>query len=222
MKKTILSLVVSVIISLFCREAKAQLTFSVSPGLSLNSASFGYKMKKCVPFISLQVLSARSVMNETGKRFDAGTGAVVNYKDEYKFSGTIYMPTLGVKYFFKETNKIKAYGLVSFTKFLFSGNIEDDNDPTAQVDLQDRIKSVRVFGGQLGFGAEYFFDDNFSIGGEFGIRLLHAKYKDEYTDEVYDPNTGGYTPSTTTYDYKININPTYGKIALNFYFGKPL
>ena len=47
-----------------------------------------------------------------------------------------------------------------------------------------------MWGGELGFGMEYFFDENFSLGGEFGLRYLHLRYKDSYNDEIYNPNTG--------------------------------
>jgi hypothetical protein len=127
------------------------------------------------------------------------------------------MPTIGIKYFFIETNKLKSYGTMSFTKFLLSGKIEDDTDEN--YDLKKEIKNTHLYGGQRGFGTEYFFDDNFSLGGEFGFRLLHLKYKHEVDDEVYNPDIGDYIPTTTTYDYKFNFNPTYVKISLNFYFG---
>jgi len=220
MKKILFVSILTAIMAMCCLQSNAQFTFSVSPGLQFNSAAFGYKISKFVPFIGLQVLSGSANMKEKGQEYDPGLGILVSYEDEYKFSGAVYMPTIGTKYFFIEKNKLKAYGALSFTKFLLSGKVADSNDPSANSDFKDEVSNIHLYGGQFGFGTEYFFDDNFSIGGEFGIRLLHVKYHDEYEDQIYDPNIGGYVPSTTTFDYKLNINPTYSKVSLNYYFGK--
>jgi len=50
--------------------------------------------------------------------------------------------------------------------------------------------------------------------------MLHLKYKEVSQDQIYNPNTGDDVPSTTTYDYRVNVNPTYIKFSLNFYFKK--
>ena len=220
MKKIILIPVFLTTVSLFCIESKAQFTFSVNPGIQLNSAGFGYKINKFVPIIGLQILHGSANLNEKGKRYDPGTGDIVSYEDKYKFSGTIYVPTLGVKYFFTENNKLRAYGAMSFAKFIPSGKVEDSRNADANDDLKNEIRKYSLYGGQLGFGTEYFFDDNFSIGGEFGLILFRLKYKDAEDVEVYNPNTNDFVSSTRTYDYKFNLQPTYVKLSLNFYFSK--
>ena len=35
-----------------------------------------------------------------------------------------------------------------------------------------------MWGGEFGFGIEYFFDENFSLGGEFGLRYIHLMYEE--------------------------------------------
>ena len=203
-----------------CIESKAQFTFSVNPGIQLNSAGFGYKINKFVPFIGLQVFSISSELNESGKRYDDNIGDIISYEDKYKYSGTLFMPVLGLKCFFIEKNKLKAYGTACFTKPFLTGKIENNTNAPASDEVNDMVKNANLWGGQFGFGTEYFFDDNFSIGGEFGIRLLHLKYKYEVDEIVYNPDTGEDVPSTTTYEYKFNLNPTYAKLSLNFYFSK--
>jgi hypothetical protein len=220
MKKVILISALTTTLSLFCIESKAQFTFSVNPGIQLNSAGFGYKISKFVPFIGLQILSGSADLNEKGQRYDNSIGDFVSYEDKYKFSETLFMPTLGIKFFFIEKNKLKAYSTVCFTKFFLSGKFTDNTNATAGNEMKDIVKNTNLYGGQLGFGTEYFFDDNFSIGGEFGIRLLHLKYKNEVDDEVYNPNTGDDILLKKTYDYSFNLNPTFVKLSLNFYFGK--
>ncbi|MEI7595655.1 MAG: hypothetical protein WCK02_07905 [Bacteroidota bacterium] len=220
MKKLIsMSLAISMLI-MFSIKAKAQFTFSVSPGLQLNSANFGYKYKKFIPYISLQVVNGGYNLIEKGVRSDYSTNSLINYEDKYKLNGTIYIPTLGVKYFFKETNKLKAYGNISFTKLFFSGKLESTGNIDASSEFKDDLKAISVYGGQLGFGSEYFFDENFSVGGEFGFRILNYKYEKETDVSVYDGNTGTNVQTKRKYEYTYNLNPTYMKISLNFYFNK--
>lgn len=84
-----------------------------------------------------------------------------------------------------------------------SGKLEYDGEE--EEEISDAIKNINVFGAEAGFGVEYFFDDNFSIGGEYGIRFFSGKYE---TVDEFD-----------NFTLKMNINPTYTKLALNFYFG---
>lgn len=198
-------------------ETSAQFTFSVSPGLQLNSANFGYRFNKVVPFIGLQMINAGTKITETGMRYDPIPDEVVSYTDEFKFTGTAYMPFIGARYFFKQSGKLNAYGSLMFSKIFLSGKIEDSTDPNANKQVEDFIKNTSVWGGQLGFGVEYFFDDNFSLGGEFGLMMMHARNKTEETRTVSDPN-GPDPEATFTTDTRINLRPTYTKFSLNFYF----
>lgn len=220
MKKVILILILIGINILFYNESKGQFAFNVSPGLQLNSAGFGYKIDKFVPFVGLHIMHGGININEKGNRIDYFSGDLVSYEDKYILTATAYIPTIGTKYFFNETNKLKAFGTLSLTKIFLSGKIEDSNDDEASSQFEEDLKKTRIWGGQIGFGTEYFFDNNFSIGGEFGVRLLHLRFKEEYNDELYNPNTGNYVSSKTKYDYKFNFNPTYIKLSLNFYFTK--
>jgi hypothetical protein len=89
-------------------------------------------------------------------------------------------------------------------------------------DVKETLDNISLFGGQLGLGAEYFFDDNFSVGGEFGFRYLHVKSDQTYTKshQVYNPETYSYEYYETeeTIETRANLNPTYSRITLNFYF----
>ena len=113
----------------------------------------------------------------------------------------------------------------NFSKPFFSAKINYDfenetNENEFEDEMKDAIKGLSLWYGEFGFGAEYFFDDNFSIGGEFGIRHFNFNYEyiDEY--EFVDYNTGQTIILEDTYDFKLRINPTYAKFSLNFYFGR--
>lgn len=84
-------------------------------------------------------------------------------------------------------------------------------------EINDVLKEVKLFGGELGFGVEYFFDDNFSIGGEFGLRYISGKYTNSFEQDVY--NGSEMQPEDFEDTFRLSLMPTYSRISLNFYFG---
>ena len=198
-------------------KSYGQFSFGVSPGIGLNSAYFGYKINsKIVPYIGFQYLNAKFKYEESGEEYDWDLNQVISYSEMNEFSGSLYIPNIGVKYFIKQHNKIQAYLSLSLSKPLLSGKLKYDGEEDS--DFKDDIKKISMWGGEFGFGVEYFFDENFSIGGEFGLRYLHLKYKDSNEREIYDPNTGNYRDTEIKNDYRFNMSPTFSKISLNYYF----
>jgi len=194
-----------------------QLTFGVSPGIGFNSAYFGFKVKdKFVPYISIQYLNASTKYEESGQRFDYDLYQIVSYTETDEFKLNLFIPDLGLKYFIKQQNTLKAYLSLNLSKPFISGKqtYEGEEDE----DFNEYIKNMRIWGGEFGFGIEYFFDENFSFGGEFGLRYIHYKYKDSYEYEIYNPDTDEYQDVTIEESYKFNTSPTYSKISLNYYF----
>ncbi|HYG16695.1 MAG TPA: hypothetical protein VEC12_13145 [Bacteroidia bacterium] len=216
MKKLYLIALVAVMV-LPVAQTQAQFTFSVSPGFQMNGANFGYRFNKFVPFVGLQVLNVGTSITNKGMEYDPVADDIVSYTDEFKFSGTAFMPFVGARYFFKQSGKLNAYGSLMLSKIFLRGKIEDSTDPNANRDVEDFIKNTSVWGGQLGFGVEYFFDDNFSLGGEFGFMMLHARNTTEEVRPVSNPNVPP-PDATFTTDTRINLRPTYTKFSLNFYF----
>jgi len=208
MKTTLLHLTVTITLFFITYSGYSQFTFSVSPGVQMNNASFGIKKNKFKPNIGLQILTGSTSLTESGQRFDYNAGDIVNYEDKYKYSGLAIMPVIGLQYYIKETEKLKAYAAINFTKVFISAKIEDSTNPNANTELKDQIKNINILGGQLGFGTEYFFDQYFSVGGEFGIRLFHVNYKEEQNNNIYNPNTGETIESKTKYKYNFSLNPT--------------
>ena len=198
-------------------NSKGQFTFSISPGIDINGTNLGYKIKsKIVPWIGFQYMKAKLLYGESGERYDWEFSKVVSYSEENEFSGSLFIPTLGLKYFIREEEKLKAYISTSFSKPFIGGKLMSDG--VKNEDVKEFIRKIGIFGGAIGFGAEYFIDENFSLGGEFGIRYLHFKYEDSYFTEFYNPAQGYYQETEIMNDLKFNISPTYSKISLNFYF----
>jgi len=199
-------------------NTNAQFTFSVSPGLQINCAGFGYHYGNFVTYAGLQLINASYSEERTGEEYDYGTSVLTSYKNTYKTSETLYVPSLGTKYYFKTSDNLKLYGDALFTIFITTYKIEDSNNPNENKDIKDRIKKSFLYGGQLGFGTEYFFNINFDINNKFNIKLLLGIYEEKYQTQIYNPNTGNYEDSEIDYKYKLNVNPTYVKLSFNFYF----
>lgn len=198
-------------------KSYSQMTFGISPGIGVKGAYFGYKIKnKIVPYIGFQHFGLNYEYSESGQKYDYMLDEVVDFKNDFSFSGNLYIPTLGVKYFLKEHNKIKPYFSVNVSKPIISAKRKDNNEEDEN--FKELIKSAKIWGGEFGFGVEYFFDENFSIGGEFGIRYFHLKYKDSYTNTDYDYNTNEEVETKVNQSYKFSTNPTFSRISVNYYF----
>ncbi|MBI9033430.1 MAG: outer membrane beta-barrel protein [Bacteroidales bacterium] len=190
----------------------SQLTFNVSPGLNLNSASFGYKINdRIIPYVGFQYMN--SSINYEYKRTSTNP-TDEGYETDETLKTSLFIPNIGVKAFLVSKNDIKAYANVMLSMPIVNSEFEDDGE--IEEDYRDVVESINLFGVQAGVGCEYFFSENFSLGGEFGFRYFRFKTEREETD-TYD---GFDNTQTTTREtkYTANVSPTYNKISLNFYF----
>lgn len=209
--------VLSLALLVIATEGFSQFSFGVSPGISFNSAYFGYKINnKLVPFIGFQYVGVKLKLEESGRRFDFDINQIISYSERDEYSASIAVPNIGVKYFIKQQNKIHAYLLLSFSKPILNAKVT--NNDIDDDDFKEDIKNISMWGSELGFGIEYFFDDNFSIGGEFGLRTFHFKSSTSRTSTIFDPNTGNTENVEIKNEYRFNLSPTYSRISLNFYF----
>jgi hypothetical protein len=220
MKKSLL------IVALFAFLASpvfGQLYFSASPGLNLNGANIGYSFGKLVPYGGFQMLNAKFSLNSNDFGWDYNANAVVEDKYSTDAKGGIYIPTIGAKYFIMESNKLKGYFVLSLSKPIVSAKITfEQNGIEQQNDMINSIvkgiDDIKMFGAKLGFGVEYFFDDNFSLAAEFGIRYMKNKFNmEELQDNIWTPT--GDVERTIKREVNLDIMPTYTKFSLNFYFG---
>ncbi len=220
MKKLLLLITVS----FFTIQSFGQLTFGVSPGLNLNTAYLGYKVNpKIMPYVGFQYFNVNINSEHSQNRYDNSLNKVVNEVDIYELKANLYIPNVGVKYFLINQNKLQGYLSVNFSKPILTGKIElgDGNwENDFEDEFEKEIKNISFWGGELGFGVEYFFDDNFSLGGEFGFRHFNFKYDSVRDGEYYNPETGDYVTTDVKDKVRFNSNPTFSKITLNFYFQK--
>ncbi|MCP4459623.1 MAG: hypothetical protein GY816_16600 [Cytophagales bacterium] len=104
---------------------------------------------------------------------------------------------------------------MTLSKPIVSAKYEEDG--VVDENVKEDAEKVKLWGAELGYGVEYFFDENFSLGGEFGARYIHLNYNDESIEEFYNPDTG-WEQSKVEHNYNFSFKPTYSRISLNFYF----
>ncbi len=129
---------------------------------------------------------------------------------------SVLLVHLGLKYYIKEAGSLKANVTLNLSKPIVTGKVVDDE--IEEDFVKDAIKGFSSFGGELSFGVEYFFDEHFSVGGDFGLRYLHVGTETSEETTVFNGLTGLEEASTNTYRSKINATPTFSRIGLNFYF----
>jgi hypothetical protein len=214
MKKIIL--LATVLINFY---ATSQVSFNLNFGQNNSNAQFGYVYKKFNPYLSFQYLGFSASSVYSGKENDPFTGEIVSFEDEYSTKITLLMPSIGLKYFVLERNKLKAYTNLFYSKPIVRAKLDVD-DPAFENDVESAIEDLKFNAIGVGIGAEYFFDSNFSIGGEFGFVTTRVKSELEYEQNLFDPNTGSTIFNTNKINIKGALNPTYARFSLNFYFGK--
>jgi len=150
--------------------------FGINPIGIIPECYIGYQVGPAIPYFSINY---------------AGFSGSFEYRyngsvDTYEASASVLMPTLGAKLIFGSSD-FKPFINFSTGKPFFAVDVEVD-DPYFEDDLDDFIDGLRstfVFTG--GAGVEYFFAEQFSVGGEFRYRLLTFGgewefYDDEFTD----------------------------------------
>lgn len=197
----------------------SQVSFNLNIGRNNSNAQFGYVYKKFNPYLSFQYLGFSASSVYSGKENDPFTGEIVDFEDEYSTKISFLMPTIGLKYFVLERNKLKAYANIFYSKPIVRAKLDVD-DPTFENDVESAIEDLKFNAIGIGIGAEYYFDSNFSLGGEFGFVTTRVKSELEYEENLIDPNTGNMIFNTNTINIKGALNPTFARVSLNFYFGK--
>jgi hypothetical protein len=242
MKKT--ALLCFLILVLIASSALGQdkYIFGVKPGNMINSASFGFKMSKWVPFVGVDLvrLSASTTFTDEDYHSWYYDDDLYEYRDinQDKLSGSAFllMPQLGVKrymgsgdvksYFFGSVlHSIPFVSAESESRdeyweyengVLIDHDVDVDKDELGK-ETEDLLEDVLGFWGvTLGGGAEYFFNERFSVGGEYGIRLLFIGSK--FTDEDRDVEDDYEYVDRYTSEITSSLSLTYALFTLNYHF----
>ena len=190
---TMKKLIILLAIITMAFNMNAQLSMSFQASTKYQKTTFGYKIGKTQPYIGLGFLS----YGGSAESFDFD-------HEKYTTKGyvRVIMPNLGVKYTLLSKDSLKVGVDFGIYKPFISGKMEDDGEEIKE--FSDNLKKIHVFGGELGLFTEYFFNNHFSIGGEFGFRFANSnfKQKDEFDD----------------YKFNAHLGMTYTTVSASFYF----
>ena len=122
--------------------------------------------------------------------------------DDYDFSIHLFIPKVGVRVLGARNGDLRSYTLaeVFYVLPVVNGSEFSESDKKEFRDALDLI------GLTFGFGAEYFFSDQFSVGSEAALNMIY--HSTEYTGE-YD----NYSSESRTILSALMTNFT-----LNYYF----
>lgn len=175
---------------------KGKFMFGVKPGMLIQTSYFGLSYSRLEPFVGLDWV------------------AVSVNSDDGDVAGSVFIPHFGSKWYLKAKgteHAILPYFLGDVFFSLASVTVDG-----AAAEEEDAIKEFLEFWGMtLGFGMEYYFSDKFSVGGEWGLRLLYDKVSEHSKEEHW----GDYTYKEKVNDeFTVAFRVTYAAISLNYRF----
>lgn len=194
----------------------AQFTFTASPGVAINGASFGYRFGKFIPQLGIDYMQFSGNYERNDYEYDPVTDEFVPTTYKYDYSIGAIMPRVGLKAFVAEKDNLKMYVVGGFMMPFLSG--KSTTDGVNDYYIEDLVKGTKIWGADLAFGMEYFFNDRFSMSGQFGLRYLSMNNKDSYDQTQTNPNTGDQFTYQVKREWKNTASPTVTKVGLNFYF----
>jgi hypothetical protein len=175
--------ITTVLIMLYSSYCFSQFTFSVKPGLNFTGADFGFTIKKLEPYAGLKFANVKYTYQED------------------KLAVHVYLPHVGIKLCVLQKDNLKSYLNVALIKPVISG--KSFTNGVEDTSFKDELKKIGLWGCEAGFASEYFLNEHFSIGGEFGLRYASLNYTDTNMSSVTE---------------KLNLNMSYVTGSLNFYF----
>lgn len=198
-------------------SAQAQLNLGINPGFTMNGFYIGYQVDDFVPYVGVQFLGASLDVEQTDYYYNE-FNELVKEVDKVETSASVLMPYIGAKYFAYQEKDLKLFINLCLYKPLVSATAKVNGEEEEEV--KTAVDNLSLFGAELGIGAEYYFSKQFSLGGEFGFRMLFADSEITSQDEIWNPNINDYEVMDITQSGTLNLSMTYVKVSLNYYFGE--
>lgn len=209
--------------------------FGVKPSATVQTSYFGMERGKFVFYGGLDMLALGAKMKGMDADWSSYSGNQGQYRTErsFEYSGSAILiaPRLGVKcrlsshtlrpYLFADLFKVFPFVSVKgeedtreYRDGILYGTYHSSQDNKK---TEDMVKDILgVWGFNLGFGSEYFFSENFSIGGEYVFRLFATSTEDKGEE---GSRGGGYQWGRTWKDeLSGSLKMSYAAIVLNYYF----
>jgi len=167
--------------------------FGVRPGSTVESAFFGADMGTVTPIVGLDFL-----------------GVSVSVEDA-DLSASMFIPHFGARVYLGgpgTTGAVVPYLQGTVMKSFASIDVGDES-----TELEDAIGDLLSFYGiTLAFGAEYFFAESFSLGGEYGLRYIKTSADLNVDLDILDE------PISMDSNLEIAYRASYAGVSLNFHF----
>jgi hypothetical protein len=167
--------------------------FGVRPGTTVESACFGADMGAVTPIVGLDFLTVS-----------------VGVEDE-DVSASMYVPHFGARVYLN--SNMSSGSVVPYLQGTFMKSFASVDMGDVDADLEDSIGDLLSFYGiSLAFGAEYFFSDIFSVGGEYGLRYMKTSSDLEVDLDIGDE------PIELDSELEVSYKASYAVVSLNFHF----
>ncbi len=183
MKKLIIIFTLVLSYQIFSQEQQ-KFMFSIKPQLfGMSGAGFGLKLpSRLVIYGGIDYAHLGTAVELEDTKIESSPiypyyPYVTRDKDKVEGSLNLYNLFVGTKFFLFEANAVQGYLTGELSKPILDGSVKVDNEESDEV--EDFFDNLSLWGIKCGIGSEYFFSENFSLGGEFGFRILLASYIDE-------------------------------------------
>lgn len=186
----------------------------VKPGMLVNAVHFGAHTGSMFAGFGLEFASVSTEQKSTYQSPDTTTNSTT------KTAVNLFLPQLGAKIFLgggdegsDQTGHADPYVWLGgfYSLATASATYSDGDTSYSDTAWAREVRDVLGgnFGGAIAVGGEYYFSPHFSVGGEFGVRMLFAGTKDEHDyGEGYK----------SIAQQNLGLGVTYTTAGLNFYF----
>ena len=222
--KSVTTIVITVLTAvMLTNTVYAQKSFGVRIGGPTQSYYVGFfEFGSIKPIVGLDYFSGSINVDYTYHYEENYNGDRNVDDDESSVDGSLrlFIPRVGVKYFRAPKKDLISYllaeGFIVVPTVSFETMVDGETE-TLDKDDEARIKDALDFIGiTLGLGTEYYFSDQFSIGGEAGINWLLWDFKEEYSDSYESPNYSWSEKSKL--EIKATLSGVYARMSINFFF----
>ncbi len=192
--KHILSiLILTILIFASFKNFAQQFTFSLDPNIKATSGHLGFKAKNFVFFLGAE--------NQKFDVYNIIRDPSMDLTTKYISQEKMFILFFGTKIFFLETKSTKFYIKCSLGPAMFRSKLVKKHNISGVY-----IEDFSLFQIKFGIGAEYFFSENFSFGGDIGGRTFSG----DKEMKIEDYNQ--------TREIDIDLSEYYASLSLNFYF----
>ena len=222
MRRIMVAVAVVIVAAVGTAQAQGGFALCVKPGMLVNAAQVGYKSDALFAGVGCEFATVG--LTSEYSHIDSSESPPYVYKSTSKYDVSLFLPQVALRYFFGGAGgdgegfgqtgggEVRPYVAacvfysLSAVRISWSDGETTQRDTSAERQMRDLLNGN--VGGTVAFGGEYFFSSGFSIGGEFGCRMLFGGQS----------SSSGYDGEIYKYSDNLGLGVTYTTLGLNFYF----